>query len=85
MIPLSDGYWSEQHVYAVEWKSGEGGFMRWTLDGMLLFEIKASMLSTPRTVTYNGNISSAKTLYPRLLPIEPMYVILNGEHKLESI
>ena len=82
---LSDAYWHGQHLWRVEWRAGVGGFMRWSLDGLVQFELEASMLHAPRAVTFHendgtdgfGHARRDGTRRPLEMPIEPMYVILN--------
>ena len=82
---LSDLYWYGQHLWRVEWRAGENGFMRWSLDGAVQFQLDASMLHQPRKVTFHenggtdgfGKARQGGTRYPLEMPTEPMYIILN--------
>ena len=82
---LSDVYWEGQHLWRVEWRAGANGFMRWSLDGQVQFQLEASMLHEPRKVTFHenqgtdgfGHKRQAGTRRPLEMPLEPMYVILN--------
>ena len=73
---LSEAYWTGFHTYRVEWRAGRGGFMRWSLDGAVQFQIEESLLRTPRAVSA-ANGRPIGTLRRRELPREPMYLILN--------
>ena len=72
---LSTSMWETFHTYRFEWKAGDGGFMRWSLDGKLQFELEAATVATPRTVHFD--MHGEQTPRPRTLPTEPMYLILN--------
>ena len=30
--PHADEFWKKEHTYRIEWRSGAGGFIRWSLD-----------------------------------------------------
>ena len=74
---LNASHFSSQHVYRVEWRAGSGGYMRWSLDGELQFEISAEVMSTPRNLTRASDGTAAGTMAPRQMPTEPMYLLLN--------
>ena len=37
---LGPTHWDSFHTYRVEWRAGAGGFMRWSLDGAVQFQIE---------------------------------------------
>lgn len=80
---LTASKWAGQHVYAIEWRStDEGdGYMRWMIDGAMYFELPEKLLSTPRYVHFeNASKHHKKGGWfgkGRMLPREPMYIILN--------
>lgn len=58
--------YTEQHVFRLEWVTGEVGYIRWYLDDDFLLEIPAETLLQQ----YLGTP-------PRQLPTEPMYLLFN--------
>ena len=72
---LGATHWSDFHTYRVEWRSGADGFMRWSLDGELQFQLSGAAMRTPRPVHWADGREG--TLLPREMPTEPMYLILN--------
>lgn len=59
-------FYSEQHVFRLEWVPGEVGYVRWYVDGKFLYEVPAASLAE----NYMGMPS-------RMIPNEPMYLIFN--------
>ena len=72
---LDQSFFDSYHTYRVEWRPGAHGFIRWSLDGKLQFQIDAAVLATPFNISVNG--SALGKLRPRHLPTEPMYLIFN--------
>jgi hypothetical protein len=75
--PLRAEQWAEQHVYSIEWrhtKQGDG-YMRWMMDGIMYFELPETLLSTSRRMHFNHRRGGE--MKGRMLPVEPMYLILN--------
>ena len=65
-LPTSRDLYSAQHVVRLEWVAGSAGYLRWFLDDEFFFEIPAESLE-----------QDLPELSPRMLPEEPMYLILN--------
>ncbi|EFN59204.1 hypothetical protein CHLNCDRAFT_138137 [Chlorella variabilis] len=65
---LGPSYYTGYHTYGVDWRPGQ--YLRWYLDGVLLYEVNSQALveQTNATGAWVG---------PRLIPLEPMYVIFN--------
>jgi len=59
-------YYSQQHIYRMEWVPGKVGYVRWYVDGKFIFEVPAATVENE----YMGTP-------PRKLPNEPMYLIFN--------
>lgn len=59
---LHASHWEEMHTYRLEWEPGEGGFLRWYIDGEFKFGIEEESLS-----------AAMATQVPR----EPSYLIFN--------
>lgn len=72
---LGSTHFDDFHVYRVEWRRGAGGFIRWSIDGALQFEISQSLLDQTWPFSMGGQQSG--TIGRRLIPSEPMYLILN--------
>jgi len=62
---LTKSHYESQHTYRIEWEppslSGEGGYVRWFIDGKFAFGITGEVLNLTRTQ----------------IPSEPMYLIMN--------
>ena len=73
---LNPSFWAEFHNYRVEWDPHPTrGYVRWSLDGKVQFQLDAGFLNKERTVSREG--TPIGTLKGRQIPSEPMYVILN--------
>lgn len=59
-------YYTQQHIYRLEWVPGIVGYIRWYVDGVFKFEVPASSIENQ----YMGTP-------PRKIPEEPMYLIFN--------
>ena len=46
---LDEVHFSGFHTYRVEWRAGNGGYMRWSIDGQLQFQLEETIVSTPRS------------------------------------
>ena len=69
---LSDVYWEGQHIWRVEWRSGKDGYIRWSLDGAVQFQLEASMLHKPKNVTFmDGSGRKDGVRRPLHMPQEP--------------
>lgn len=73
---LHETHFSAQHVYRCEWRNGPGGFIRWSIDGALQYEIMYETLA--RRFPYHVNGTRAGEVGPRMLPTEPMYLIVRA-------
>ena len=51
-MPVGERHWESHHVYAVEWRAGEGGYLRWLIDGHLVFEARSRLCARTPTVTH---------------------------------
>ena len=71
---LAQGHWDSFHTYRVEWRSGVGGYMRWSLDGAVQFQIDESLVRTQRRVS-NVDGTHTGTMRSRIMPTEPMCVL----------
>ncbi|CAM9695634.1 unnamed protein product [Chrysoparadoxa australica] len=58
---LANTHFKKQHIYRVEWESGDSGYIRWYVDGEFTFGMTAETL----------RITGAK------IPDEPMYLLFN--------
>ena len=67
---LDASHWGDFHTYRCEWKSGVDGYIRWSLDGEVQYQLQASMLQQTRTVSVDG--SWLGTRRPLQMPKEPM-------------
>mmetsp|Transcript_26339 Transcript_26339/g.77317 ORF Transcript_26339/g.77317 Transcript_26339/m.77317 type:complete len:2722 (+) Transcript_26339:41-8206(+) len=75
---LNATHFTEQHRYQCEWKAGDDGFVRYTLDDVFQYNVPASMLTARRPMTFQGDDAEyTGTLLPRKLPDEALYMILN--------
>eukprot|EP01039_Chlorochromonas_danica_P004434 gene4434-4858_t len=59
---LEDTHYNEIHNYKLEWQPGEKGYLMWYLDDKLIFGINGTSISD---------------LTGGLIPVEPMYIIMN--------
>jgi hypothetical protein len=62
MASLNQSYWNEMHKYRLEWEPGEGGYLRWYIDGEFKFGIEQSSLTAAMDTQ---------------IPQEPSYLIFN--------
>ena len=51
---LGQEFWDDFHAYRVEWRAGDAGFIRWSLDGKVQFQLDAPILSAEREVDVGG-------------------------------
>ena len=73
---LSESHFDSFHTYRVEWDPDpEHGYVRWSLDGVVQFQLEASLLTTPRSVSVHGTVLGE--LKPKMVPNEAMYLLLN--------
>jgi len=74
--PLTPEKWAEEHVFAMEWRANNDGtgYMRWSLDGDMYFELPESLLK--RRMMHFADRKGGM-MGDRMLPMEPMYLILN--------
>ena len=59
---LGATHWSSFHTFRCEWRSGPDGYMRWSLDGKLQYQLRGSMLHTPRELSVNGTALGTRLL-----------------------
>ncbi|DAZ99974.1 TPA: hypothetical protein N0F65_008781 [Lagenidium giganteum] len=64
------GVYTSFVVYQLEWVTGDEGYVRWMVEGMPVFEIPGASIRSPPQDAYKTNVV-------RLVPEEPMYIILN--------
>ncbi|KAI3433376.1 hypothetical protein D9Q98_003193 [Chlorella vulgaris] len=65
---LGPSFYTDQHTYGVDWRPGQ--YLRWYIDGQLLYEVNQQALVAQTN-------ASGAAVGPRLIPMEPMYLILN--------
>lgn len=79
--PLPDAVHSELRSLRLEYLPGPQGFVRWYFDGALGFEVLNSSLGTyserPGRHATSDDAASGHELRPRLIPEEPMYLIIS--------
>ena len=59
---LRTSHWKKMHTYRLEWEPGEGGFLRWYIDGEFKFGIEEAALTAAMATQ---------------IPQEPSYLIFN--------
>ncbi|PSC67615.1 glycoside hydrolase family 16 [Micractinium conductrix] len=64
---LEPSFWSSYHTFGLHWAPGQ--HLRWFIDGNFVYEINSEALKEYSNGTY--------TVPPRLIPVEPMYLIMN--------
>jgi len=83
---VSAGVWplndlaERYRTFRVEWKDGDKGYIRWYLEGVFVFEIKAESLGRYSVCTEGPANTGPHCVYTpkRLMPSEPMSVVMNS-------
>lgn len=72
---LSERY----RTFRLEWREGDGGYLRWLIDGVFIFEIPAAALDkyTVCAQTPDDGAPVCETTPRRKLPSEPMSIVIN--------
>ncbi|KAL4420044.1 hypothetical protein ABPG77_007483 [Micractinium sp. CCAP 211/92] len=64
---LDESFWTDYHTFGLLWQPGE--YIRWYIDGTFVYELNKEALRAQSNGSY--------TVPERLIPVEPMYVIMN--------
>lgn len=67
---LNASHFESFHTYGVDWLPGAGGYVRWYLDGRLIFEINDAALQGQAN-------SRTQSVGDRVIPREPSYLNIN--------
>ena len=74
-VSLAETHFEDFHEYTLEYESGDGGFIRWSIDGVRIFEVTDAQLRRWHNVSVGGRLIGE--LRSRQVPTEPMYIVLN--------
>ena len=68
---LNETFYDSHHTFGVDWDPGN--YLRWYVDGLFTYEINSNALKEMEAIVEGKSV----TIGERMIPIEPMYMIMN--------